>query len=122
MNMGYRSEVAIAMKKSDYEELEARVKMTNKEEVINLLEARDKFIDKGDVIIIGWDWVKWYAEYEDVLYIQDYLCELNEQGHPYSFVRVGESYDDIDEWQSFGEDGNDYSCDIIHFFRGIDID
>ena len=81
--MGYRSEVAIAMKKSDFEELESRIKMTNKEEVAHLLEAHDKFIDRGDVIIIGWDWVKWYSEYEDVQYIQEYLCELNENGHPY---------------------------------------
>ena len=122
MGMGYRSEVAIAMKKSDFEELEARVKIDNREEVANLLEANDNFVDRGDIIIIRWDWVKWYEEYTDVRYIEDYLCELNEQGHPYSFVRVGESYDDIDERISFGEDGNDYSCDVVHFFRGIDID
>ena len=120
--MGYRSEVAIAMKKSDFEELEGRIKLTNKENVLNLLEVRDHFVDRGDVVIIKWDWIKWYDEFEEVDYIDNYLCELREKGHPCSYVRVGESYDDIDEYIFFGEDDNDYSCDVIHFFRGIDID
>ncbi|MGN0992946.1 MAG: hypothetical protein ACI4PE_03405 [Bacilli bacterium] len=120
--MGYRSEVAIAMKKSDYEELVERAKINNRQDVIDLIDYGEVRNPSDNVVILYWDWVKWYQDNEDVQYIENYLIEIQENGKPYSFVRLGEELSDIEERKVFGESGDDYSCDIIHYYRGIDMD
>ncbi len=114
--MGYRSEVKIAMKLSDYEEMMARLDYyTNKEEIecfMSMSEVRNVISEGQKVVIIHWDWVKWYTEYKEVQYIEEYLGELSANLKPYKFVRIGEESTDVEVSDSWGEDGDD-CCDII---------
>lgn len=113
--MGYRSEVKIAMKKGDYEELKARLDYyANKEEISYILQSGVCKVKKksNGVVVLYWDWIKWYPEYEEIQFIENYLAELSEQGKPYKFVRVGEDPDDVEVSESWGEDEDD-CCDII---------
>jgi hypothetical protein len=69
--------------------------------------------------------VKWYESYEDVQH-HEALIELaaewanDEDNHSeiaYSFVRIGEETDDIDE-----KNGGDYDCDWLNVSRSIERD
>ena len=115
--MGYYSEVKIAMRESDYIELLNRVDYyTNKDSlsifVKDMCSAKTVVNNGQKVVILHWDWVKWYQEFKEVQYIEDYLAELSEQCKPYKFVRIGEESNDIEVLDSWGEDGDD-CCDII---------
>ena len=114
--MGYRSEVKIAMKLSDYEEMINRLEYyTNKDSIkyfIEMCSVKNVISEGEKVVILYWDWIKWYPEYKEVEYIENYLTELAEQSKPYKFVRIGEESTDIEVKDSWGEDG-DNCCDII---------
>lgn len=115
--MGYYSEVKIAMRESDYIELLNRVDYyTNKDSlsifVKDMCSAKTVVNNGQKVVILHWDWVKWYQEFKEVQYIEEYLAELNEQYKPYKFVRIGEESNDIEVLDSYGIDGDD-CCDII---------
>ena len=115
--MGYCSEVKIAMRESDYIELLNRVDYyTNKDSlsifVKDMCSAKTVVNNGQKVVILHWDWVKWYQEFKEVQYIEDYLAELSEQCKPYKFVRIGEESSDIEVSDSWGEEGDD-CCDII---------
>lgn len=112
--MSYYSDVAIAMKETDYEEMIARLEYIN-----DLNESQKSFINdyptihRGDeVVVLSYDFVKWYEDFKEVQYIMDYLVELHEKGKPYKFVRMGEETSDIEIKESYGENGDD-SCNII---------
>jgi hypothetical protein len=116
--MGYRSQVKIALKKVDYEELEGRIELTGDSDIKSLFNYAN--IETGeDVVVIEFDWVKWYPEYKDVQYIDNYLAELEENGKPYKIIRVGEDQGDVEIQYSLGEN-DDYSCDdAIYVYTDI---
>lgn len=123
--MGYRSEVKICMRKSDYKELKGRLEVTGDTDTLDLFNE-DSFLDfsytdLGDVVVFGWGWIKWYGEYKEVTFIENFLNEIEEQGHPYKFIRIGEETGDIEVLYSFGEDGEDDSCDRIDSVSYIEI-
>lgn len=115
--MGYYSEVKIAMRESDYIELLNRVNYYTNKDVLSIF-VKDMCSTKTvtnngqKVVILHWDWVKWYQEFKEVQYIEEYIAELNEQCKPYKFVRIGEDSSDIEVLDSWGEDEDD-CCDII---------
>lgn len=114
--MGYYSEVKIAMRESDYIELLNRINYyTNKDSlsifVKDMCSAKTVVNNGQKVAILHWDWVKWYQEFKEVQYVEDYLAELTEQCKPYKFVRIGEESGDIEVSDGWG-DGDD-CCDII---------
>lgn len=123
---GYRSEVKVCMRKSDYEELKGRLEVTGDNDTLDLFKE-DTFCDfnyqeLGDVVVFGWNWIKWYGEYKEVAFIENFLNEIEEQGHPYQFVRIGEESGDIEILRSYGETGEDYSCDRINPVSYIEIE
>ena len=103
--MGYRSDVRIIVSGSGYKELceyvkRESLKYANNDYDYNLLNHADNIWekDKGDQVMIGWDYIKWYdPEYKDVKIIEDGLNDLTEKHFAWRFSRIGESYDDIEE-------------------------
>ena len=123
--MGYRSDVKIAMLKEDFDEMIARGEYTKHNYILDR-DAMDyyKELDRGDnvvVVVCGWDGIKWYPEYTDISYVEDYLAEIEEKGKPYTFMRIGEDYEDIEIDRSWGESGCDESCDVIGIYREIEV-
>ena len=47
----------------------------------------------SDMVYFGWDYLKWYEDYEDVTFIENFVCNLEY----YAFSRLGEDYGDIEE-------------------------
>ena len=115
--MGYRSEVAITMRKDDYDAL-----MWQASDLVKELIKYGEVKDKGNVVILYWDEVKWYEEYDDVAFIMDFLDNLRENDKPFSFIRLGEDPTDIEERFFFGENGDYFDCDIVHICRYIEIE
>lgn len=114
--MGYYSEVGVCIKKNDFEELEARAKILNDEGLTYLLNHIDRKMEiiSDEAVVIQWYSLKWYPDFKEVQFIMNYLTELEENGKPYAYVRVGEEQNDIEEQYSRGETGEDYSCDHLY--------
>lgn len=114
--MGYRSDVRIRTSKKGFkklcsfvEEYIANVNRNRKENEYtfdNLLEYCDVKIEGKDTCYFGWDSVKWYEHsgYKDVDSIMEGLDYLEESNLSYKYARIGESYDDYDEFEFESED------------------
>lgn len=77
---------------------------------------------KDETVVFGWDWIKWDREFTDVKFVMEFLEEMEEFGHPYSFVRLGEEKGDDEEIYYRGPDDDDYSCAKIEVIREIYVD
>lgn len=102
--MGYYSEVNIAVAKRDYELLMNNIAALPdgrlKRDLYYLLAgAKIDNLDAGDLssgekhsyVIMHWESVKWYLEFGEVAYIENFVKSLE----TYQFVRIGEVFDDI---------------------------
>ena len=106
--MGYRSDVRIRLTKKDYERLvkefnEKVLPITewnlfDKEHLEVYKELKNvpcwKVTDDGedieethDCVFFGWNWVKWYDDYDDVDFIMNFIQDCDH----YAFCRIGES-------------------------------
>lgn len=108
--MGYRSDVRIATSKKGFNELkkvvEDKLREINQLDC-NLLDCLDIRKENDEVCYFGWNNIKWYDGidgYEEVDAIIDGLDELEEKDLSYRFARIGESYDD---YEQFSHDGID---------------
>ena len=122
--MGYRSDVRICLKKEDYNELRAKAQEKGMTENNYLLDesAFDIHKENEDIVAFGWNDIKWYSGYSDIDFIVDFFEELRTNGHPYSFVRIGEGREDIEVENYYGEDDDeDYSCDVFSIVTEIDM-
>lgn len=117
--MGYKSEVKIAMKNQDYEELKERLEIVGN----NILDYQDHIIENpmSEVTIICFDWINWDETDSKVSFIMDYLAELREYGKPFQMIRLGERYNDIEEHLSYGESGSDCDCEVLSIIHEIKI-
>ena len=61
----------------------------------------------SDMIYFGWDYLKWYENYKDVSFIENFISNLEY----YAFARLGEDYGDVEE----RSEGLDYIGFIRHF-------
>ena len=104
--MGYRSDVAIAIKLSDKEKFEAaitdydnKIKLENKfaYTVRDLLDDADEcyYGTKGDYIIVCWTYIKWYDDFAEVIFFNKAITE--DYGIKRDLLRVGEEIGDIEE-------------------------
>lgn len=99
--MGYRSAVRIITTKRGYEELKKFNDnyLKDKKEKYSLLDECSIMKDNNKVCYFGWDWVKWYeGSYPSVDAISEGLSHLADNDFSYRFARIGESYDDYEEY------------------------
>lgn len=123
--MGYRSDVRIITSKEGFEKLkgfvESYLKENNKDGTIdNLLESCDVKQEGKKQIYFGWDWSKWYeGDYPEVDAIMEGIDHLEKNEYSYRYMRIGESYDDIEERFYDGKKDNkvvlEYPCMIREF-------
>ena len=93
--MGYRSEVALVLSKEAAALLKKRLEAATPDERY-LLDNPDRYeVDsKTEEALWRWHYVKWYEEFAEVAFINSFLQELEPSN--YLFIRVGETYDDIE--------------------------
>lgn len=101
--MGYYSDVAIAVQKKDYLKLKQAIsslcsaaELKNKS--LNLIEAAKKKeiqIDKEKYVVLKWQSIKWYNDFEEISFIEKFLKKIPH----HDFIRIGEEMDDIEEYQ-----------------------
>ncbi len=125
--MGYRSNVAIAMLKEDYQNMKQQAEKIKdsqlKEQVLDLL-ASDKYVQiyQDDThTVLHYEWIKWYNEgiEKDITWIEDHLPTPN------AFIRIGEDEDDMKvQYNIRSKDGKEHNefYDILSVRRDIDID
>ena len=99
--MGYRSDVAIAIRKEDFELLKEFDK--ENKNLMELLEIAEVKESRG-VVVIQWDSLKWYLEFPEVQAIAEFIAELSEADKPYRFIRIGEDIDDTEIEYSYGDE------------------
>ena len=113
--MGYRSEVAISMFRKDFD----RMVKEKGEDIKDLLNYAEHIClhkcesnpDK-DVVVVKWDWIKWYEEYTDIAAVINFLNEYDEETDeplvPHIFVRLGEDPEDQEYEEQCDWENNDY--------------
>ncbi|WP_165249363.1 hypothetical protein [Adlercreutzia sp. ZJ141] len=99
--MGYRSEVRIATTKEGYGQMCDRIELASAGFSTYPLMGpgrRPEFYEEdSDCVVFGWDSIKWYDGFlADVTNVTDALDKLEEDGVPYEFCRIGESWEDIE--------------------------
>ena len=106
-----RSDVAIAMKQTDYEKLQKAIEELDedtKEDVTHFMKGVSLEVssENKEYVILKWEWVKWYDYFPEVEFILNFLEEIEK----YDYIRIGEDYDDIEcEFNS-----DDYVIGIEH--------
>lgn len=96
--MGYYSEVAFATRQKTYMKMLKEAK--DNENILDFITHRAYVSRIGDgddaVVILEWFSVKWYDDFDEVMFIEEWMrrgdCELDDI--QYSFVRLGEDYED----------------------------
>lgn len=114
--MGYRSDVRIITSKEGYEKLNEFVEQYLKDtEADNLLKDCDIENIGKEQCYFGWNNVKWYEnDFKDVDAIMEGLNHLGENEYSYRYMRIGESYEDIDEQFFDGQKENDKDMYLEH--------
>jgi len=118
--MGYRSDVGLCLTENGKKILDAKLSELETEtdstrhihELLNSPKGKDQ--ESGAVAWL-WEYLKWYADYDDVSFIENLLHNLDEED--YFFIRVGESDDDTEMHGGFWE--NPFGMCLI---RGIAFD
>lgn len=121
--MGYRSDIRIITSKEGFEKLSEFVKNYLKEnkEDYNLLEECDIKQEGKKQCYLGWNRVKWYEDaYTDVDAIMNGLEYLSENEYSYRYMRIGESYDDIEEQYYDGEKDKYADLECPYIIREFD--
>lgn len=92
--MGYRSDVHIVMLEEDYHRYKGEMLLAG----VNLIEDFNHTSTHEDhkFIEFGYNSAKWYLDYVDVIFAEEFIQKLEEEDRPFSFVRLGEGSDDIE--------------------------
>lgn len=109
--MGYRSDVKLIMKKSDYKRMRKGL-LKNKELETPYCKQLLKYATKQKTpqagVILTWKYIKWDECTNDAIeYVMNYISELRT---PYRFIRIGEgagTETDIESFDHF-ESEEDY--------------
>ena len=106
--MGYYSDVAIAIKSSDFEKLTSKFYDKHGDTFTDTFNFYTESAFNSTVIHIGS--VKWYDWFADV---RDCMETLREGDIPYKFIRVGEEAGDVEEEQSEDADTIDANLEVV---------
>lgn len=108
--MGYRSDVALTLRKEDALEL---IKQAKENETVRPFMRMAHTIDQNEYVTFHWEWVKWYDDFEDIRFIAGFYRNLEE----YSFKRIGEDNSDIEEEWNGDDDNIVYKAEIERCFN-----
>lgn len=111
--MGYYSDVTLALTKKGAAALKKRLSDSSipenaRKETKDLLENSSKHVrdERTGTEIWHWESIKWYAcdpqHFPEVDFLESFLTELEEKD--YRFMRIGESYDDVEVYGNFLDD------------------
>ncbi len=99
--MGYYSEVALTLSGKGFQFLKNIISSCSCINDVNkLLEDADKTLERDGCILYSWSSIKWYHVYPEVAFMQNVLETQIPQENFY-FVRIGESYSDLEELGDF---------------------
>ena len=122
--MSYRSDVGLCLTDTGKKALEAKLAAleagTEREQIIHALLNSPSIKGKREdqesgAIAWHWEYLKWYADYEDVSFIENFLQDLEEED--YLYIKVGEFNDDTDIRGTFWD--NPFGMCLL---RGIGFD
>ena len=99
--MGYRSEVAYAIR---FKNKEHRVRFMAAQAIDVWIKLEDFSLIDDETVMLSYEHVKWYPEYEHVIAHTRLLEEAKEQGCAWEFCRVGEEAGDIVQDSAYGID------------------
>lgn len=99
--MGYSSDIAIAMRKEDFELLKEFDK--ENQNLMELLEVAEVKESRG-VVVVQWDSLKWYPYFPEVQAIKEFLGKLSDEDKPYRFIRIGEDAADTEVEYNYGDE------------------
>ena len=113
--MGYRSDVRIATTRDGYDLMCDRIDFIssglNSLPLMGSNRRPGFFKEEGGCVVFGWDGIDWCVGlFCDVTNVEEALGELDEQGIPYEFCRIGEGWDDV-EFRTNG-DNEDLSIHV----------
>lgn len=98
--MGYRSDVAIALKREDWIRLRREVvengHLASQEQFDNFLPNVG---ERDDFVVLYGTYIKWYEDYYDYV---TFICRFLE-GVEHQFLRVGEECGDVEERNTFND-------------------
>lgn len=121
--MGYRSDIRIITSKDGFERLKEFIKeyLKDNKEDYNLLEECDIKEEGKEQCYFGWNYVKWYEhDYPEVIAIMEGLNHLGENEYSYRYMRIGESYDDIEEQSYDGKKDENIYLEYPNMLREFD--
>jgi hypothetical protein len=106
--MGYRSDVAYAIR---FKNKEHRIRFMAAQAIDPLIKLEEfKLVDE-DVVLLHFEDVKWYSDYDDVKCHERLLDDAKEQDCGWEFCRVGEETGDITYENSDGTDDDGSTID-----------
>lgn len=124
--MGYRSDVRIVTSKKGFKELKKFTDNYLKEKNYtygNLLDDCQVISENKWSKYFGWDSIKWYEycdDYEDVSAIMEGLKHLEKNDMSYRYARIGESYDDYEEFSYESENEKEQDLEYPSMVRYFD--
>lgn len=118
--MGYRSDVYIAMTKTRYKDMIAEALCSDEDGLENLFVHADKihYDDYSNIIAFEIYDIKWYEDYSEVSFIQNFLFD-SEDG--YSFVRIGEEFEDTEYQSNSGYYDEKKWYDVFNIYRKVEV-
>jgi hypothetical protein len=115
--MGYRSEVALTMKKEDVLELLKQAMAQSDNGSAQNFLCYDKILDhQNGYASLYWDWVKWYEDYPEIAFVTQFYNDIVEKGNDVSFKRIGEDNNDYES--AWSGDWDVYEC--VELVRKLD--
>ena len=119
--MGYRSNVYIAMTKTRYKDMIAEALCSKEDDLEKLFIYPDKihYDDYSNIIAFEIYDVKWYNEYSEVNFVENFVFN-SEDG--YSFVRIGEEFEDVDHQSDGGYYEEDKWYSVFNVYHKVEVD
>lgn len=98
-NMGYRSDVKFITTREGWELIDKTVKRKNPGAEYPFTDGGDPIpLLNGKYVLAEWSDVKWYDGYDtEVTTFMKTLSVLDKKNIPYTFMRFGEDYGDVEE-------------------------
>lgn len=108
--MGYYSDVALTLLKKDALDFVKEAQRRGGE-ILNFVRAAELMEhNNGKAITFYWEYVKWYNRFPEISFVNGYYPSLDN----YSFKRIGEDRNDIEEY-----DGDNCDCEDLQYYYEV---